>query len=80
MRLLTLLLGFCLASALAGPVWWMGAYNFRCKPPGYVEVSLGDWNGEWRVSSICKPGTCCSNYANTGKPLDWFATVTIAGH
>lgn len=69
MRLFTLLLSWCTASALAIPVWWMGAYNFRCKPPGYVEVTISDWDGEWRVSSICKPGTCCSNYAGTGKLL-----------
>ncbi|KAF3763854.1 hypothetical protein M406DRAFT_357251 [Cryphonectria parasitica EP155] len=66
LRILTLILGFMTASTLAYPTWWLGAFNFRCKPPGYVETYTNDWNGEWRVSSICAPGTCCSNWASTG--------------
>lgn len=49
----------------AYPTWWMAVFQFRCKPPGIVESKSDDWN-EWRVSSICAPGTCCASSAATG--------------
>lgn len=55
------------ATSLAGayPTWWLAVFQFRCKPPGIVESKKDDWN-EWRVSSICAPGTCCATSAATG--------------
>lgn len=69
-RALLLAAGLLAATSLAYPTWWLGAYNFRCKPPYYVESFTNDW-GEWRVSSVCAPGTCCSNWANTGTSREY---------
>lgn len=66
LRLVTLVLGFFTATTLAYPTWWLGVFNFRCKPPHYVEAYSDAWQ-EWRVSSVCAPGTCCSNWADTGE-------------
>ncbi|ROV99261.1 hypothetical protein VSDG_03922 [Cytospora chrysosperma] len=49
----------------AYPTWYLAIYQFRCKPPSIVEVKSDDWT-EWKVSSICAPGTCCSTSADTG--------------
>lgn len=51
--------------AAAYPTWWMAVFQFRCKPPGIVESYSDDWK-EWRVSSVCAPGTCCATWAPTG--------------
>lgn len=51
--------------AAAYPTWWLAVFQFRCKPPGIVESKSDDWT-EWRVSSICAPGTCCATSADTG--------------
>lgn len=51
--------------AAAYPTWWLAVYQFRCKPPGIVESKSSDWS-EWRVSSVCAPGTCCATSAATG--------------
>lgn len=66
LRFITLILSFFTATSFAYPTWWLGVFNFRCKAPHYVESYSDAW-GEWRVSSVCAPGTCCSNWANTGK-------------
>lgn len=76
LRLLALISGFLAATATAYPTWWLGAFNFRCKPPYHVESYTDDW-GEWRVSSVCAPGTCCSNWANTGMDLDFYRTTGL---
>ncbi|KAJ4415615.1 hypothetical protein N0V82_007249 [Gnomoniopsis sp. IMI 355080] len=60
-----ILFGFLASTGLAYPTWWLAVFQFRCKAPYHVESYSDDW-GEWRVSSICAPGTCCSNSANTG--------------
>jgi hypothetical protein len=49
----------------AYPTWYLAVFQFRCKPPGIVEVKSDGWT-EWKVSSICAPGTCCSTSADTG--------------
>lgn len=49
----------------AYPTWYLAIYQYRCKPPSIVEVKSDDWT-EWKVSSICAPGTCCSTSADTG--------------
>lgn len=76
LRLLALISGFLAATATAYPTWWLGAFNFRCKPPYHVESYTDDW-GEWRVSSVCAPGTCCSNWANTGMDLYLYRTTGL---
>ncbi|KAL1873049.1 hypothetical protein Daus18300_004191 [Diaporthe australafricana] len=43
----------------------MAVFQFRCKAPSIVESYSEDWK-EWRVSSICVPGTCCATSAATG--------------
>ena len=51
--------------ASAYPTWWMAVFQFRCKAPNIVESYTQDWD-EWRVSSVCRPGTCCASYAESG--------------
>lgn len=43
LRVLALVLSYFTAFSLAYPTWWLGAYNFRCKPPHYVR-DLGGGN------------------------------------
>lgn len=66
---LSLILGLffttTLAAALKYAQWSMAVFNFRCKAPNIVESYSEDWK-EWRVSSICVPGTCCASSAATG--------------
>jgi hypothetical protein len=66
---LSLILGFffttALAAALSYAQWSMAVFQFRCKAPNIVESYSEDWK-EWRVSSICVPGTCCATSAATG--------------
>lgn len=54
-----------LSAALAYATWSMAVFQFRCKAPNIVESYSEDWK-EWRVSSICVPGTCCASSAVTG--------------
>lgn len=54
-----------LSAALSYPTWYMAVFQFRCKAPNIVESYSEDWK-EWRVSSICVPGTCCAQSAATG--------------
>lgn len=54
-----------LSAALAYATWSMAVFQFRCKAPNIVESYSEDWK-EWRVSSICVPGTCCASSAATG--------------
>lgn len=54
-----------LAAALSYATWSMAVFQFRCKAPRIVESYSEDWK-EWRVSSICVPGTCCATSAVTG--------------
>ncbi|KUI61499.1 hypothetical protein VP1G_08666 [Cytospora mali] len=62
-RLILILTATSLATAY--PTWWLAVYKYRCKPLNIVESYSQDWN-EWRVSSICAPGTCCATSADTG--------------
>lgn len=66
---LSLILSFFFATALAAAMkyaqWSMAVFQFRCKAPNIVESYSEDWK-EWRVSSICVPGTCCATSAATG--------------
>ncbi|KAG8160071.1 hypothetical protein KVR01_010708 [Diaporthe batatas] len=66
---LSLALGFFSTSALAAAMkyaqWTIAVFEFRCKAPNVVESYSEDWK-EWRVSSICVPGTCCATSAATG--------------
>lgn len=54
-----------LSAALSYPTWYIAVFQFRCKAPNIVESYSEDWK-EWRVSSICVPGTCCASSAATG--------------
>lgn len=54
-----------LSAALSYATWSMAVFQFRCKAPNIVESYSEDWK-EWRVSSICVPGTCCATSAATG--------------
>lgn len=54
-----------LSAALSYATWSMAVFQFRCKAPNIVESYSEDWK-EWRVSSICVPGTCCASSAATG--------------
>lgn len=54
-----------LSAALAYAQWSIAVFQFRCKAPNIVESYSEDWK-EWRVSSICVPGTCCASSAVTG--------------
>ncbi|KKY32214.1 hypothetical protein UCDDA912_g07829 [Diaporthe ampelina] len=66
---LSLILGSLITSALAAALsyatWSMAVFQFRCQAPRIVESYSEDWK-EWRVSSICAPGTCCASSAATG--------------
>ncbi|CAN8104818.1 unnamed protein product [Discula destructiva] len=66
--LLIVVFAFTAATTLAYPTfatWYLAVYQYRCKAPYHVEAFADEW-AEWRVSSICAPGTCCSNSAATG--------------
>lgn len=54
-----------LSAALSYATWSIAVFQFRCKAPNIVESYSEDWK-EWRVSSICVPGTCCATSAATG--------------
>ncbi|KAI3393252.1 hypothetical protein diail_4511 [Diaporthe ilicicola] len=62
---LSLVLSFLFTAALSYPTWYLAVFQFRCKAPSIVESYSEDWR-EWRVSSICAPGTCCATSASTG--------------
>ncbi|KAJ0122414.1 hypothetical protein N8I77_011752 [Diaporthe amygdali] len=62
---LSLIFSFFFNTALSYPTWFLAVFQFRCKAPSIVESYSEDWK-EWRVSSICAPGTCCATSAATG--------------
>lgn len=62
---LSLVFSFFFNAALSYPTWFLAVFQFRCKAPSIVESYSEDWK-EWRVSSICAPGTCCATSAATG--------------
>lgn len=62
---LSLIVASFFTAALSYPTWYLAVFQFRCKAPSIVESYSEDWK-EWRVSSICAPGTCCATSAATG--------------
>lgn len=68
LHLWTLLLAaLCVGPSLAYPTWYLATFSYRCKVPNLVEMHHDGWEaGDWRISSMCNPGTCCSNLAETG--------------
>jgi hypothetical protein len=66
---LSLILGCFFTTALSAAFsyaqWSIAVFQYRCKAPNIVEAYCQDWK-EWRVSSICVPGTCCATRAVTG--------------
>lgn len=63
MRLALILLATSLTAAY--PTWYLAVFQYKCKAPNIVEAYSQDWK-EWRISSVCAPGTCCSTWAETG--------------